>query len=35
MSKDDRVYLKHILESIRRIEANTTGDRKAFDASHT
>ena len=35
MSKDDRVYLKHILECIYRIEANTGGGRKSFEASHT
>lgn len=35
MSKEDRVYLNHILECIRRIEANTEGGQESFDASHT
>ena len=33
--KDDRVYLEHILESIRRLEENTKDGRNAFLASHT
>jgi uncharacterized protein with HEPN domain len=33
--KDDAVYLKHILESIRRIEENTSGGREEFLRSHT
>ncbi len=33
--KDDRVYLRHILECIRRIEENITGGKDAFFASHT
>ena len=31
----DSVYLAHILECIRRIEANTAGGRDAFLASYT
>jgi uncharacterized protein with HEPN domain len=33
--KDDIVYLKHILECIRRIEENTRDRREIFLASHT
>ena len=33
--KDDRKYLLHILECIRRVEADTSAGRAAFDASHT
>jgi uncharacterized protein with HEPN domain len=33
--KDDLVYLKHILECIRRIEENTRDGRENFLASHT
>lgn len=33
--KDDSVYLHHILECIRRIEADTTDDREQSLASHT
>ena len=33
--KDDAVYLRHILECIRRIEANSAGGREQFMASHT
>jgi uncharacterized protein with HEPN domain len=33
--KDDRVYLFHILECIRRIEDNTAGGKDAFLSSHT
>ncbi len=33
--KDDAVYLRHVLESIRRVEANTAAGREAFLASHT
>jgi len=33
--KDDRKYLLHILESIRRIEEDAAGGRAAFDRSHT
>lgn len=33
--KDDRIYLRHILECIRRIEGNSSGGRDAFFASHT
>ena len=33
--KEDRVYLQHILECIRRIEANTAGGRTEFLESHT
>ncbi len=32
---DDRAYLDHILECIRRIEANVLDGRHAFMASHT
>lgn len=33
--KDDSVYLKHILESIRRLEENTRRGREAFLQPHT
>lgn len=33
--KDDSVYLRHILECIRRIEENVAGGHDAFMASHT
>ena len=33
--KEDSVYLRHILEAIRRIEENTGGGRESFMASHT
>jgi uncharacterized protein with HEPN domain len=33
--KDDRKYLLHILESIRRIEEDVSSGRSAFDSSHT
>jgi uncharacterized protein with HEPN domain len=33
--KEDRVYLAHILECIRRVEENTLGGYEAFSASHT
>jgi len=33
--KDDAVYLRHILECIRRIEEDTAAGREAFLASHT
>ena len=33
--KDDAIYLRHILECIRRIEANVAGGREPFMASHT
>jgi len=33
--KDDTVYLRHILECIRRIEENTAEGRDRFIASHT
>ena len=33
--KDDRVYLRHILECVRRIEENTSAGYDAFMASHT
>ncbi len=33
--RDDAVYITHILECIRRIEANVAGGRDAFMASHT
>lgn len=32
--KDDRVYLKHILRCIARIEEYTTGGRESFLSSH-
>ncbi len=33
--KDDRKYLLHILECIRRIEEDVAGGRAEFEASHT
>ncbi len=33
--KDDRVYLRHMLECIRRIEEDIAGGKDAFFASHT
>jgi uncharacterized protein with HEPN domain len=33
--KDDRVYLLHILECMRRIEEDTADGKDAFLASHT
>jgi uncharacterized protein with HEPN domain len=33
--KDDTIYLRHILECIRRIEANVAGGREQYMASHT
>jgi uncharacterized protein with HEPN domain len=33
--KDDRVYLRHILECIRRVEEDTAGGKGAFLSSHT
>jgi uncharacterized protein with HEPN domain len=33
--KDDRVYLLHILECVRRIEEDTADGEDAFMASHT
>ena len=33
--KDDSVYLRHILECIRRIEEDVTGGREQFFSSHT
>jgi len=33
--KDDSIYLKHILDSIRRIEEDTAEGREMFLASHT
>jgi uncharacterized protein with HEPN domain len=33
--KDDAVYLRHILECLRRVEENTAAGREAFMASHT
>lgn len=33
--KDDAVYLRHILECIRRVEENTAAGYEAFTASHT
>jgi uncharacterized protein with HEPN domain len=33
--KDDVVYVRHILECIRRVEENTAGGYAAFMASHT
>jgi uncharacterized protein with HEPN domain len=35
MKKDNAVYLRHILECIRRIEEDTKGDYDSFMASHT
>ncbi len=34
-SRDDSVYIEHMLESIRRIEANVSGGQESFLASHT
>jgi uncharacterized protein with HEPN domain len=33
--KDDSIYLKHILDSIRRIEEDTREGREKFLAAHT
>lgn len=33
--KDDRIYLRHIRECIRRIEENVAGGREQFMRSHT
>lgn len=33
--KDDRVYLRHILDCIRRIEEDTHGGKERFLSSHT
>jgi uncharacterized protein with HEPN domain len=33
--RDDTIYLRHILECIRRIEVNVAGGREQFMASHT
>jgi uncharacterized protein with HEPN domain len=33
--KDDGIYLRHILECIRRVEENTAAGYDAFIASHT
>lgn len=33
--KDDAVYLRHIMECIRRIEEDASGGREAFMTSHT
>jgi uncharacterized protein with HEPN domain len=33
--KNDGVYLRHVLECIRRIEDNTAGGRDTFLSSHT
>jgi uncharacterized protein with HEPN domain len=33
--KDDSVYLRHILEAVRRIEQNTAEGKDVFFASHT
>ena len=33
--KDDSIYLKHILDSIRRIEEDTSAGREKFLAAHT
>ena len=35
MNKDDWVYLRHILDRIRRIEEDTVDGRERFMASHT
>ena len=35
MTKDDTVYLRHILDRIRRIEEDTVDGRERFMASHT
>jgi uncharacterized protein with HEPN domain len=33
--KDDAVYLRHVLECIRRIEEDVAGGREGFMVSHT
>jgi hypothetical protein len=33
--KEDAIYLRHILECIRRIEENSAGGRAQFMGSHT
>ena len=33
--KEDAVYLRHMLECIRRVEENTAAGYEAFMASHT
>jgi uncharacterized protein with HEPN domain len=33
--KEDAVYLRHMLECIRRIEENSAGGRAQFMGSHT
>jgi uncharacterized protein with HEPN domain len=33
--RDETIYLRHILECIRRIEVNVAGGREQFMASHT
>lgn len=33
--KDDRIYLRHILECIRRVEEDTADGKDAFLSSHT
>jgi hypothetical protein len=33
--KDETIYLRHILECIRRVEANVAGGREQFMASHS
>ena len=33
--KDDAIYLRHIVECIRRIEENVSGGRNEFLSSHT
>jgi uncharacterized protein with HEPN domain len=33
--KDDAIYLRHVLEAIRRIEENTASGHAAFMSSHT
>ena len=35
MNKDDRVYLRYILDRIRRIEDDIIDGRERFMASHT
>jgi hypothetical protein len=35
MNKDDTVYLRHILECIRRGEKDIREERERFMASHT
>jgi uncharacterized protein with HEPN domain len=34
-SRDDTIYIEHMLECIRRIETNVAGGRKGFMTSHT